>query len=172
MRSGDIPTMRGASTAVCDHEGEERFLFLYLSLMLAVFSIVTLLQIAHPAALSPAREEQQDGEGRNPAAPPLETRHGDEQVPVGETHFSLFHDEDASLDESAAAALIFLLQSHDLRATISLVGDRARPSLAYARALALQHHLQRHAFSARDVRVEVHFSPEPQDESLLALVRF
>jgi hypothetical protein len=172
VNGGDITSPHGLSTAVCNNEGEERFLFLYLSLMLAIFSIVTLLQISNPAVLSSPSQEEPGERGDDTVGPPLETLHGDEQVAVGETSLVLFQEGSASLDENAVAALLFLLRSHDLNATISLVGARERPSLAYARALTLQQRLEQHSLSARDVRVEVHFSQEPQDESLLALVRF
>lgn len=132
---------------------DERFLYLYLSLMIAVFSIITVLNLQVV--------ESQDPHIANEATSPLmegaHTLFGDRVKSLTTHPLLLFKDQTTSIDEGAFEGLAFLLRSHDVNALVKIVGDAGAPEMAYAKALTLQRRLEGLGFVPSDARVEVLF---------------
>ena len=136
---------------------DERFLYLYLSLMIAVFSIITMLNL----------EVERVTEERS-----SHTLLGDEIPPLMEHAFSVFGEESAEIDLGGYEALLFLLRSHDINAVVSISGSSLKPELSYARALTLQARLEQDGLNPNDVRVEVGFLHGGAGDTTVTLYRY
>ncbi|MCB0329555.1 MAG: hypothetical protein KDD70_07825 [Bdellovibrionales bacterium] len=147
---------------------DERFLYLYLSLMIAVFSITTMLNIgphdttdAHLATevASPKREG-------------MHTLHGDPEKKLATSDFRIFKANTATIDEGSFEALLFLLRSHNVNAVLTVHSAMDIPESAYARALAVQLRLEEAGFTPHEVRVEVHFGNKGASDVAVTLYPF
>ena len=137
----------GHCSTVSSHD--ERFLYLYLSLMIAIFSVVTAMSIA-PSRLD---DSYLTGQEKRLTSLPLQ----------------LFVAHSATIREGTYENLLFLLRSHNVNAILEVAGSRSAPDLAYARALTLQQRLEQHSFTPLDVRVEVLIEATTNHDTTLVL---
>ena len=131
----------------------EGFLYLYLSIMLAIFAVVFVIDVQGKKAMksSVSTSPISDEFNYNP------NRAANAHVLVDRT-IDLFRDEQSAFNLGGVDALRFLLRSHDVHARVLITGSLKDPELAYARALLLQAELENSSLYHNDVRIELDFS--------------
>jgi hypothetical protein len=153
-------------------KNEDRFLYLYLSLMIAVFSILLMVNIQHVSETNSLRYEggQESTTQRFQPA----SLHGDHEPQLLSKSFPIFESDSTKIAQSGFEALLFLLHAHNVNALIQIPAESAQPERAFARALTVQSHLDSRGITPFDVRVEVVFNKEIAggDDALLTLYSF
>ncbi len=133
----------------------EGFLYLYVSIMLAIFGVVFVVDVHSNRAVESAIETQRG------SADLSHYRQStiDAKVLVDRA-IHLFLDKQSSFHLGGVDALRFLLRSHDVHARILITGSPNNPELAYARALLLQTELENSSLYHNDVSIELDFSSD------------
>ena len=136
------------------HHGEG-FLYLYLSIMLAIFSIVFVVDVHGKRAVESSIQTQLVSDNFS--------RHLHSTVDptvLVERTIDLFLDDQSVFHLGGVDALRFLLRSHDVHARVLITGSLENPALTYARALLLQAELENSSLYHNDVSIELDFSSD------------
>ena len=144
----------------------ESFLYLYLSLMVAIFSIVTVLSLRTIRA----NEKHLTHEAASSLDDGEHTVHGAPIAPFTRYPIELFNvgGEGTSINEIGYTTLLFLLNSHDVNAVVEVYRDtKIGTEQNYADALTLQQRLEGEGLSPEDVRVELVFSPKKDSKNVV-----
>lgn len=149
-------------TAVANGAHDERFLYLYLSLMVSIFSIVTLLSL-HTFKKS---DRHLTNEASSEKVNGAYTLHSSAIEPLVQYPLKLFASNDGQTEmhivDTSFENLLFLLYSHDLNAVVEIRGEFSNPELGYAKALSLQKRLEQENIHPGDSRVELVFNSTQQ----------
>ncbi len=134
-------------------EGSEQFLYIYLSLMLCIFSIL-LLANGDKKTVKPEALQK----------PKVLTAPQGAQELIVDLPFTLFSSEDNEIQEGAFLNIIALMKGHDINAEVRLPSISTSPENAFAQALSLQQRLWREGIVPSDVRVKI-FNSKAADET-------
>lgn len=142
----------------------EGFLYLYLSIMLAIFGVVFVVDVNGKRAVESSIEmgTVSDDFSRHPNSI-------DDATVLVDRTIDLFLDEQSTFQLGGVDALRFLLRSHDVHARVLITGSLNNPELAYARALLLQAELENSSLYHNDVSIELDFSSDEGGQVFVTL---
>jgi len=146
----------------------ERFLYLYLSVMLAVFSVLFVADICSKIGVTTFPKSEL-ATYRSPNYEELDKYLRSTSKVLFKDTIEIFDAKSTHFREGGLEALNFILQSHDMHARILVIGDLEDYELYYGRALLLQSALEEFSLDVQDVRIELEFAPNSREQIVVTL---
>ncbi|MCB0320379.1 MAG: hypothetical protein KDD60_05580 [Bdellovibrionales bacterium] len=161
------PTPIASSMHSGNAQGEEQFLYIYLSLMICIFSLLFVLST--PAKKMTGQKKKETLVATQPVKKSPPSRFEGVDPILVELPFALFEGDSAVLEEESVQNLLTLLHSHNVRALITLPTTQDEAPTRYAQAVSLQRRFFQEGMSSEDTLVDVHISKNAHEHPILRL---